>query len=321
MNGSFTPNFKVKAHILKCSTALKNSLLLGFILSSCFFYGMTAKALEFALPPDGSNVVGNIQTTRIRGGDNLSTIGRLYDVGYYEMLEANPALNPMFLMTDQPVVIPTHFVLPDGPRTGIVINLAELRLYYYPPHGRTVVTEPIGIGRKGWQTPTGVTKITGKRVDPIWYAPKSVQIDMAKRGEPIPSFYPPGPHNPLGRYAMNLGFPGYLIHGTHQPSGVGRRVSAGCIRMYPEDIEQLFYRVDVGTPVLIVNQQYKVGYGGGRLYLESHKPLAEYSDNASEGNLNHIVRGLAERYHSKVNWDLVHAIAKQQTGFPQVIGS
>ncbi|MHA7841093.1 MAG: L,D-transpeptidase family protein [Gammaproteobacteria bacterium] len=302
----------------------KKWLLLGVLSAGCLFNSMTAKAIELPLPQDGSNVVGNVETARVKGGDNLATIGRRYDVGYYEMLEANPNVNPMQLMTHQKVVIPTRFILPDAPRQGIVINLAELRLYYYPPGGRTVVTEPIGIGRKGWVTPTGTTTITRKRANPTWRAPKSVQIDMAKRGQPIPAVYPPGPNNPLGQYAMNLGIPGYLIHGTNQPSGVGRRVSAGCIRMYPEDIERLFYRVQVGTSVVIVNQQYKAGYRGGRLYLESHKALAEQRHQRGShamDAMHQVVQKAAQQYHLPVDWRLASSIAKQQNGLPQVVSS
>ena len=325
MDKRFIPTAKVKTRSLKKDpNHYKKWLLLGLVSTGCLFSSMTAKAIELSLPKDGSNVVGKIQMARVKGGDNLSTIGRRYDVGYYEMLEANPKINPMLLITNQRVVVPTQFILPDAPRKGIVINLAELRLYYYPPDGSTVVTEPIGIGRQGWATPTGSTTITRKRANPTWRAPQSVMIDMAKRGEPIPAVYPPGPNNTLGRYAMNLAIPGYLIHGTNQPSGVGRRVSAGCIRMYPEDIEKLFYRVQVGTSVNIVNQQYKAGYRHGQLYLESHKPLAE--ERSRHGNypmdtMNQVVQQTAQRYNRPVYWGLARSIAKQQNGLPQVISS
>lgn len=292
-------------------------------LIGCFI-AMPALALEFPLPKDGSNVVGYIETTRVQGGDNLATIGRRYDVGYYEMLEANPQINPMALITNQAVMVPTQFILPDAPRKGIVINLAELRLYYYPPEGETVITEPIGIGRQGWVTPVGHSYITRKREDPTWHAPQSVIRDMAKRGEPIPSIYPPGPKNPLGRYALNLSIAGYLIHGTNQPAGVGRRVSAGCIRMYPEDIETLFYKVEVGTPVTIVNQQYKAGYLAGQLYLESHKPLAEQrqrNGNYVIGTMYEAVQKTAANYNLSIDWDKARTTAKQQSGVPQVINS
>ena len=323
MKQSFIPVPQTKARALKQTTsASKKWLLLALVFGSCLFNGMTAKAIELSLPPEGSDVIGTVQMGRVKEGDNLATVGRRYDVGYYEMLEANPHINPMALMADQPVIVPTRFILPDAPREGIVINLAELRLYYYPPDGHTVITEPIGIGRQGWATPTGITSITRKRANPIWRAPKSVQIDMAKRGEPIPAVYPPGPENPLGQYAMNLGIPGYLIHGTNQPAGVGRRVSAGCIRMYPEDIEELFYQVQVGTAVTIVNQPYKAGYKKGRLYLESHKPLAEQRHGHHPmTSMKEVVEKAAQRYNTSVNWSLAHTIAKQQNGLPQVIGS
>jgi L,D-transpeptidase ErfK/SrfK len=158
--------------------------------------------------------------------------------------------------------------LPDAERTGIVINIAELRLYYYPEvrEGETprVESYPIGIGREGYDTPLGITETTMRLEDPAWYPPRSMREEAAERGEPPPEVVPPGPDNPLGRHAVLLDIPGYLIHGTNDPDGIGMRASRGCIRMFPEDIETVFNNVSVGTQVNIIDQPIKVGWQDGQ---------------------------------------------------------
>ena len=187
-----------------------------------------------------------------------------------------------------PIYLPTQTILPDAPRTGIVVNVPAMRLFYFTteksPRDRQrrsaapvlkVSTHPVGIGTEGWATPFGETKVKDKARDPVWYVPASVRKEHAERGDPLPSVVPPGPDNPLGKFAMTLSLPGYLIHGTNKPAGVGMRSSHGCIRMYPEDIEALFGRVARGTEVRLVNQPILAGWRDGQLYLEVHAPLAE----------------------------------------------
>ncbi len=176
-------------------------------------------------------------------------------------------------------MLPTRFLLPESPREGIVLNIAAKRLFYYPRtepgESRTVETYPIGIGREGWSTPTGDTTVVSKARDPVWFVPASIRREHAEAGDPLPAQVPPGPDNPLGAYVLGLGLPGYLIHGTNKPAGVGMRVSHGCVRLYPEDIDGLYDRVPIGTRVRIVNQPYLLGRGQGDVLLEAHPPLEE----------------------------------------------
>jgi L,D-transpeptidase ErfK/SrfK len=177
------------------------------------------------------------------------------------------------------VVLPTRFLLPDAPREGIVLNIAAKRLFYYPPavdgEPRVVETYPIGVGREDWATPTGATTVVARTRDPVWFVPASIRKEHEEMGDPLPAQVPPGPDNPLGSRVLQLGLPGYLIHGTNKPAGVGMRVSHGCVRLYPEDIEVLYDQVPVGTPVAIVNQPMLLGRSGNDLLLEAHTPLAE----------------------------------------------
>lgn len=241
--------------------------------------------------PESSDIVGQIRTVEASAEETLIDIGLRNGVGYNPMVLANPETNVWVPGEGTEVVVPTRFILPPGPREGIVINLAEMRLYYYPDtaKGETprVETYPIGIGRMDWQTPLGRTTITAKVEDPAWYPPQSVIEESAKNGKKLPSVIPAGPDNPLGKYAMILDIPGYLIHGTNRPAGVGMRVSHGCIRMLPEDIADLIYRVPVGTPVRLINQPVKFGWDkAGILHVQvypeaySAQAGADNTDNA-----------------------------------------
>jgi L,D-transpeptidase ErfK/SrfK len=176
-------------------------------------------------------------------------------------------------------VLPTRYILPDTPREGLVLNIAELRLYYYPKAGvdgeRVVYTYPVSIGRMDWKTPLGITRVTGKETDPAWRPPASIKAEHAAQGDILPDVVPGGPDNPLGRHALRLALPSYLIHGTNRPHGIGMRVTHGCVRMYPEDIEGLFGMVPVGTPVRLIDQPVKVGRINGHWLVEAHEPLEE----------------------------------------------
>ena len=217
--------------------------------------------------------------------NTFSAIGRQYNLGYEEMRRANPGVDQWLPGEGTPIYLPTQTILPDAPRTGIVVNVPAMRLYYFTtekprrrqaaPEIVKVSTHPIGIGAEGWATPFGEAKVTEKARDPVWYVPASIRKEHAERGDPLPSVVQPGPDNPLGAYAMTLSLPGYLIHGTNKPAGVGMRSSHGCIRLYPEDIEALFARVARGTTVRLVNQPVLAGWRDGQLYLEVHPPLAE----------------------------------------------
>ena len=237
-----------------------------------------ARAEIYELPPAGYDVIGAVSTITARHEDTLVDIARRHGLGYEDIVRANPDVNVWVPGEGTEVLLPTRFVLPPGPRQGVVLNLAEYRLYYFPESraGETayVMTYPISIGRMDWETPLGLTKVISKVRDPSWYVPKSVLEEHEAEGRPLPKIVPPGPDNPLGEYAMRLGLPGYLIHGTNRPAGVGMRVTHGCVRMFPEDIEYLFPRIDVNTSVRIINEPVKMGWDGDQLVMEVHPVLA-----------------------------------------------
>lgn len=236
-----------------------------------------AAAEVFDLPPDGSDVIGAVVTVPARADETLLDIARRHGVGYEDIVRANPTVDTWLPGEGTAVMLPTRYVLPPGPRQGVVLNLAEYRLYYYPAPAAgaqaVVMTFPISIGRMDWATPLGRTSIVAKVRNPSWYPPESIRAEHAADGDPLPRVVPPGPQNPLGDYAMRLGLPGYLIHGTNRPDGVGMRVTHGCIRMFPEDIDYLFGRVDVSTAVRIINEPVKVGWHGDELVVEVHPTL------------------------------------------------
>ena len=211
---------------------------------------------RFALPADGADVIGDVQVTVARHKDTLHDIARRYDLGYQEIVAANPGVDPWLPGQGTQVVLPTQFVLPNGKREGLILNLASMRLYYFPKPANgeapVVITHPIGIGREGWQTPEGLSHVTQKVVRPSWTVPASVLREYAEKGEPLEPIVPPGPDNPLGSHAMRLSIPGCLIHGTNKSYGVGMRISHGCVRLYPEDIVRLFPEVPSGTRVRII---------------------------------------------------------------------
>jgi L,D-transpeptidase ErfK/SrfK len=233
----------------------------------------------FVLESPEQAVVGEPQIVFTAADDTFSALAREYGLGYDELVAANPGIDPWLPGADTPVLLPTQYVLPDGPRKGLVLNVASKRLYYFPEVAEgepvQVMTYPVGIGRVGWETPLGDAKVVAKATDPVWYVPWSVRQEHAAAGDPLPSTVPPGPDNPLGRHVLQLDMPGYLIHGTNKPYGVGMRVSHGCVRLYPENIELLYSMVGVGEQVRIVNEPQLLGSLNGELYLESHPPLEE----------------------------------------------
>ncbi len=275
--------------------------------------------LTFALPENG-DVVGEIQMTTVRRGESLSEIGRRYDVGVYEMIEANPTVDPWVPTAGSVVLIPTQFILPSAPRQGIVLNLAEMRLYYYHPDKPTVTTYPVGIGKKGWSTPLATTKVIDKKKDPAWVPPASIRAEHRAKGDILPAVVPGGPGNPMGRFALYLALGEYRIHGTHKPGGIGVRGSHGCVRLFPEDIESLYYTVPVGTSVRIIHEPYKIGWHKNRLYLESHQPLTEgrYAGSDSIESLKRAIEKAITGTHT-VNWTSAQMAAKAQKGYPMRI--
>lgn len=274
-------------------------------------------------------VVGAVQVLFAHYENTFATIARAYDVGYDALTDANPGVDQWLPGEGTPVYLPTAFVLPDAPRDGIVLNLPSMRLMYFTREAAQlggdsaealeVTTHPIGIGRQGWETPTGQASVTGRARDPAWYVPASVRAEHSERGDPLPRVVPPGPDNPLGRFALTLSLPGYLIHGTNKPAGVGMRVSHGCIRLYPEDIAELFRRVPDGTPVHIVNQPVLAGWRSGVLYLEVHGPLAEdHRDLKREADrvLAAALAGAPGGGHVELNERAVAKVVAEHRGMP-----
>lgn len=268
-------------------------------------------------------LIGEIQAMFTRDENTFVEIAREYNIGYQELRYANPDVDHWLPGEGTRVYLPTQRLLPDAPREGIVLNLPSMRLFYFAPAGDgdeaiRVSTHPIGIGRQGWETPVGEATVTQKARDPIWYVPLSVREEHAAAGDPLPSTVPPGSDNPLGRFALALSMPGYLIHGTNKPAGVGMRVSHGCVRLYPEDIELLFERVTVGTPVTIVNQPVLAGWHEGQLYLQVHPPLAEDQRDLAAAAEAALAAALAAAGDDEAQLDeqAVAAVVEQRLGIP-----
>ncbi len=279
-------------------------------------------ANEFVLQSADQSVIGEPQAVFARHEDTFSDFAREYGLGYDELVAANPDIDPWLPGDNTPVLLPTQYVLPDVPRQGIVLNIASKRLFYFPQAAdgepQRVLTYPIGIGRVGWETPLGAASVISKARNPQWWVPASVRTEHAAMGDPLPAIVPPGPDNPLGTRVLKLDMPGYLIHGTNQPYGVGMRVSHGCVRLYPENIEHLYELVDIGESVMIVNEPYLAGRRNGELYFEAHAPL-EDDTVAPEERLQALLATQASGSGRPLNAHLeahIEALARQPLGLP-----
>ena len=284
---------------------------------------LPAAADEFALPAEGSDAIGETVTTQTESEDTLLDVARRYGLGYEEITNANPGVDPWLPGAGTVVVVPKQRLLPRAPRSGIVINLPEHRLYWYPPaqagQAPVVWSFPVSIGKMDWNTPLGRTTIVSKAKDAPWIPPKSVREEHAKRGDPLPAVVPGGADNPMGRYKMALGIPGgaYLIHGTNKPAGIGMQVTHGCMRLYPEDIETLYGMVPIGTPVTIVNQPYKWGWVDGELLIEVHPPLQE--DTGQAPSLTDLTRLIVEATRANplaIDWIGAERTWREARGIP-----
>jgi L,D-transpeptidase ErfK/SrfK len=285
-----------------------------------------AVAEIFALPSAGSDLIGATWSAKTTHQDTLLDLARRHGLGYEEITNANPDVDAWLPGAGTTVLLPKGRLLPAAPRRGIVINLPEHRLYWYPPAaaGETPVvwTFPVSIGKMDWHTPLGTTRIVQKIKDPTWTPPLSVREEHARHGDILPAVVPAGPDNPLGRFAMRLGIPGgaYLIHGTNRPAGVGMQVTHGCMRLYPEDIEALFGMVPVNTPVMIVNQPYKWGWHEGELLIEVHPPLAE--DTVEPPTLTDLTRLIVEATRGApraIDWQKAEQAWRESRGIPTVV--
>lgn len=279
---------------------------------------------EFTLDPM-DDVVGRVQVTRARGEDTLSDLARRFNVGYEEIVSANPGVDPWLPQAGTEIVIPTAFVLPDAKRQGIVINLAAMRLFYFPKtkpgEPQKVVTHPLGIGRVGWRTPQGSTTIVSKTEAPVWTPTPAIRKEHAADGDPLPKVVPPGPDNPLGSHALRLGWTEYAIHGTDKPPSIGLRGTHGCLRLYPEDIVGLYDAVPVGAPVTVVNQPFLLGWQGGTLVMQAYPVLEDDKRKHRPDRLSKLVHKKATkgRHGARANVVVNHALVAEITRKPRAI--
>ena len=280
---------------------------------------------KFELSDSKEDVYGGVQLTTAGKEDTLPDIARRFNVGYEEIVRANPGVDPWTPGAGRKIVVPTQFVLPNAPREGIIINLAAMRIYYFPKHKsdepQLVYTHPIGVGKVGWQTPEGVTKIIAREENPTWRPSAGVRKEHAANDDPVPAVVPPGPDNPLGKYKFTLGWPEYLIHGTNKPYGVGLRSSHGCIRLYPEDIKKFYEAVPMGTQVRVVNQPFLFGWHDGRLYLQAYTVFEDDARNWSKAQQALLRKSLSPRLErllkaagTKIDWDAVTQVANTPRG-------
>jgi L,D-transpeptidase ErfK/SrfK len=291
-------------------------LVAGALASACApLSGSTAQTAR-VFP----SIIGELTYHVTDEEDTLVDLALHYNLGFTELVAANQGVDPWVPGKGVQLLLPTSHILPSAERKGIVINLAEQRLYYFREDKRIIETAPIGIGSDGFKTPLGSTQVLRKRAKPTWYVPKSIRA----REPDLPAVVPPGPDNPLGEYAFYLGWQAYLIHGTNRPFGVGRRTSHGCIRMYPEDIARLYKMVPIGTQVTVVDQPYKMAWFGGELYLEVHPTQAQADELEDEGKFtpsNHPELGTklveaAAKEADRLDWSAVRQAVAQRRGIP-----
>lgn len=300
--------------------ALASSLALSLGLAACA--PLPAPSRPPARGPHATldpSVIGQLRRHRVVSGDNFVALARAYGVGYLELVAANPDVDPWLPTEGLRLLIPDAHLYPDDGREGIVINVAEQRLYWFSPDGPR--TYAIGVARDGWTTPLGSTTVVRKQEQPTWYPPASAREEDPSLGSEVL----PGPDNPLGTHALYLGWPQYLIHGTNEPFGVGRRVSRGCVRLYPEDILRLYPEVGLGTPVRVVDVAEKIAIVRGEVVLEAHPTLAQASQIEETGrfepepvpaSLRARLRALVEGSAYRIDWDRVESVARRRRGVP-----
>jgi L,D-transpeptidase ErfK/SrfK len=299
---------------MKC---VKKILVLGVAV----FLSAQACALEFSLPKHGNTMVGSIDTVTMQPNQDLFWIARHHDVALDDLKRANQGMQDNMTAIDHVAIIPKQYILPDVPHYGIVVNIATKRLYYFPAGKSYFYTVPVGIGKPGWVTPVGRYRIDEKIRYPIWIVPDSIMQYRIAHGDPVTKIVRPGPADPLGKFAMRLSNHHYLIHSTNEPDGVGQRSSAGCIRVYPNDIAYLFPMIPVHTQVSIINQPNKIGVFNHKLYVQIYPPYK--SDPQQENSF--IVKKLLHyvwKHHLHVKqWhkELAKTAVDEATGIPVAV--
>jgi L,D-transpeptidase ErfK/SrfK len=299
-------------------------------LTALLALGIThyAHATVYTLPTPDALVVGEDKSVVTAYEDTLYDLARKFSLGSEELIRVNPGVDPWLPGAGKQLVVPDRHILPPGPREGIVVNLPEHRLYYFPKPQRgaprEVITYPVSIGKMDWRTPLGVTHVIGKQKDPFWYPPESVRKEHADAGDPLPPRVPPGPDNPLGAYAMRLaaGNGTYLIHGTNNPIAVGLAVTHGCIRMYPDDVAALFPLIPVGTPVRLINEPVKVAWVNGELLLEAHPPV-DAQGQSFEPNVDQfseLLQKVVGDTTVAIHWDYAREVLQKANGVIATVG-
>lgn len=305
---------------------MKRASLITVALLTALSVSHGAWAVDYPLPPANSRLIGQNQWWTVQEGDrNLQAIARHFDTAAMLILEANDTLAPVEPKPGTQVLIPSQMLLPDVPREGIVVNLAELRLYYFPPGQNQVQVYPLGIGQQGLETPEMTTRVGQKIPNPTWTPTAGIRARSLEKGIKLPPVVPAGPNNPLGRYALRLAYGNgeYLIHGTSAPDSVGLRVSSGCMRMNAADIQALFSQVKTGTPVRVINQPVKFAIEpDGKRYVEVHRPLTQ--DEA--GNTRTIPHTLPAAFHQfagdkTVDDAQLKKALSRRAGYPVVVST
>lgn len=296
------------------------------VIYSAFFFLLSTSsvyAASYSTPPAYESLVGDMQYSSAGANETVVTLQTQYDLGYNALENANPQLDlSRPIPYGSSVVIPTQHLLPNQPRVGIVINLPEMRMYYYPRGSGQVLTYPIGIGKVGKTIPITQAYVTTKKRDPVWTPTDAIKQFNLEKGIILPESMPPGPDNPLGSYAIYMTIPTYLIHSSPFTESIGKRASFGCIRMYESDIEDFFPSVENRTPVAIINQPTKAGWQDDRLYLEAHTPLQEHGETfeATLPGMVHLVTRMSSNKPSMIDWQLISFISKERDGIPHEVG-
>jgi L,D-transpeptidase ErfK/SrfK len=300
---------------------------LGMTLAlSALFFSNTSSVLaaSYPVPPANESIIGKIQYSPVQAGDTLPKLSQRYDIGFNAIEKANPQHNLLKpLSSGAEIKLPTQHLLPNQKREGIVVNLPEMRMYYFVPGTTKVVTYPIGIGKIGKTIPLATASITKKVKDPTWVPTEDIrEFILNQQGIVLPQVMPAGPDNPLGPYAIYMTIPTFLIHSTIFPESVGKRASFGCIRMYESDIQDFFPSITPGIPVVIINSPVKVAWQNNSLFMEAHAPLEERSNeqNASlPGAVNQIME-LTKNQDTLIDWQSVAFIEKERDGLPHDVG-
>jgi L,D-transpeptidase ErfK/SrfK len=295
---------------------------LGSVVFFLLLGASHAFAATYQVPSQNESLIGQIQQGSTKEGDSVRTISQKYNLGYNAIEDANPQLDlSRGFLADSYIQIPTQHLLPNLPRKGFVINLPEMRMYYYPAGSGEVITFPIGIGKIGKTIPITLTSVARKAKDPIWIPPQDIREFNLKQGVVLPRIMPAGPDNPLGPYAIYTRIPTYLMHSTPYTESIGKRASFGCIRMYEADIQILFPSMKAGIPIAIINSPIKVGWQDARLYVEAHKPLEEHDQSAASlASIVNLVSNSSEGPDTLVDWQMLDFIAKEKDGVPHEVG-